>query len=233
MLTNLVIASILGLSTNGLVANVLRAPMKDLSNVAVSYISEANSPDTVLAQREFSTEYRYPVKSVSDIFTDNILLSLAYLDGRVTTASDIKWDEIGKPFNSRFSLKPGEAFAFHDQVYPEYEGKVVVTTHSRFNKQDGYKSDGYLYGDGVCQLASLIAWVAKDAKLDVKAPTNHDFAAIPEVPKEQGVSIYYDPTDKAHSVRSNLYITNNTNKEVSFVFEYKNGKLTVKAVSLG
>ena len=196
-------------------------------------IEEVKPQETILAQKAFSMEYRYPVPSVSNVFKDNILLNIAYLDGRVKSAKDINWDEIGKPFISQFTLKPGEVFAYHDQVYSEFEGKVVQTTNSRFNRGDGYKTDGYLYGDGVCQLASLLSWVAKDAQLQVKAPTNHDFAAIPEVPKAQGVSIYYDPFDKAHSNRSNLYITNNTGKNVSFIFEYDGNELRIKAVSKG
>ncbi|KKT46737.1 MAG: hypothetical protein UW35_C0009G0014 [Candidatus Collierbacteria bacterium GW2011_GWF2_44_15] len=231
MKQRIILASFLGCFALGLTVNVPEIPASLLSPaVFIPHVFETKSEEVVLAQREFSMEYRYPVESVSQVFKDNILLNIAYLDGRVKSASDIKWEEIDQPFTSKFTLKPGEAFAYHDQVYPEYEEKVVVTTNSRFNKQDGYKTDGYLYGDGVCQLASLISWVAKDANLEVKSPTNHDFAAIPEVPKAQGVSIYYDPFDKAHSVRSNLYITNNTDKDVSFIFEYKNGQLVVKAV---
>jgi len=234
MKQKVILASFLSCFALGLTVNVPEIPTDLISPAALlSQVTQAKPKEILLAQREFSMEYRYPVPSVSEVFKDNILLNLAYLDGRVKSASDIKWDEVDKPFTSQFTLKPGEAFAYHDQVYPEFEGKVVVTTNSRFNKQDGYKTDGYLYGDGVCQLASLLSWVAKDANLEVKTPTNHGFAAIPEVPKSQGVSIYYDPFDKAHSVRSNLYITNNTESDVSFIFEYINGKLTVKAVTLG
>ena len=234
MIQRLILASFMGLFALGITVDVPELPVAQYSPLAlIPMVFESKPQETILAQREFSMDYRYPVESVSKIFKDNILLNIAYLDGRVSSASDIKWDEIQKPFLSSFTLKPGEVFAYHDQVYSEFKDKVVVTTNSRFNKSDGYKTDGYLYGDGVCQLASLLSWVAKDANLDVKAPTNHDFAAIPEVPKSQGVSIYYDPNDKAHSNRSNLYITNNTTQDVSFVFEYKDGKLTIKAVVAG
>jgi len=201
--------------------------------VSLPAVFNAMPKQALLSQREFSLAYRYPVKSVSEVFKDNILLNLAYLDGRVQSSEDIDWSEVQKPFKSQFTLKPGEVFAYHDKVYSEYKDKVVKTTNTRFNKQDGYKFSGLLYGDGVCQLASLLSWVAKDAGLTVKAPTNHDFAAIPEVPKAQGVSIFYDPFDTAHSNRSNLYITNDTDKDVSFVFEYQGTQLKISAVTSG
>lgn len=182
---------------------------------------------TVLSERQFSMEYRYRVQSVSNVFKDNILLNLAYLNGKVSSSKDINWSEIEKPFSFKFTLQPNQTFAFHDQVLPEYKGKIALTTNAHFNSQDGFKSDGYLFGDGVCQLASLISWAAKDANLDVKAPTNHDFAVIPEVPKSQGVAIYYDPNSPSSSALQNLYITNNQNKPVDFNFVYQDGELKV------
>lgn len=182
---------------------------------------------TILAEREFSMDYRYRVQSVSDIFKDNILLNLAYLNGKVTSANQVNWTEIDKPFTFTMTLKPNETFAYHDKVLPEYQGKVAFTTNTSFGKSDGYKTDGLLYGDGVCHLASLISWAAKDAKLTVKAPSNHDFAAIPEVPKAEGVAIYYDPNNQSKSANENLYITNNQSKPVDFIFSYQGGKLKV------
>jgi VanW like protein len=200
-----------------------------LSQPKVSAISSVAKDlnQKVLASREIDMEYRYGVPSVSKVFKDNILLNIAYLDGRVTSASQIKWDEIDRPFHSEFTLNPNEAFAYHDAILPEYQDRVVVTTNARFNKQDGFKSDGYLYGDGVCQLASLINWAARDALLEVTQYTNHDFAAIPEVPKQYGVAIYYNPNSKLASARENLYITNNQDKPVTFHFDYRDGQLKV------
>ena len=215
----ILLLSILGLSLSTSPVLPLRS-----TNQAVQ---PTEAKTTVIASRQFSMEYRYHAKSVSDIFKDNILLNLAYLNGTVTKASDINWAEIEKPFSFKFTLNPNETFAYHDQVLPEYKGKVKLTTNSTFGKSDGYKSDGLLYGDGVCQLASLISWAAKDAKLAVKAPSNHDFAAIPEVPKSQGVAIYYDPNNKSKGPYENLYITNNQAKPVDFIFDYKDGMLKV------
>ncbi len=186
-----------------------------------------NHSSEVIASKEINMNYRYPVSSVSNIFKDNILLNLAYLDGRVTSSSQINWEEINKPFHSEFTLQPNEAFAYHNTILPEYKDRVVVTTKARFNKQDGFKTDGYLYGDGVCQLASLINWAARDAQLEVAQFTNHDFAAIPEVPKKFGVAIYLDPNNQAASARKNLYIVNNQSQAVTFNFDYRNGQLTV------
>ncbi len=189
---------------------------------------EAHKPAyRVLGSRGMSMNYRYPVASVSRIFRDNILLNIAYLDGRVTSSGQINWEEINKPFHSEFTLQPNETFAYHENVLPEYKDKVTLTTNAHFNKQDGFKSDGYLYGDGVCQLASLINWAARDAQLDVESPTNHDFASIPEVPKQYGVAIYFNPNSAGSSARENLYITNNTDKPVTFSFDYDGNELKV------
>jgi len=186
---------------------------------------------TTIVSRTISLEYRYPTESVSKIFKENILLNLAYLDGRVDSSEDINWDEIDNSFKSEFTLMPNETFAYHDAVLPKYEDKIAITTNAHFNSQDGFKSDGYLFGDGVCHLASLINWAARDADLEVEAPSNHDFASIPEVPKEYGVAIYYNPNNKATGARENLYITNNKSVPVSFIFEYKDGKLSVSVTT--
>ena len=114
---------------------------------------------------------------------------------------------------------------------PEYEGKITKTTNAHFNFQEGFKTDGYLYGDGVCHLASLIYWVAKDAGLDAYAPNNHNFAIIPEISKEYGVSIYNHPNNKAKGQRQNLYITNNKEKAVTFKFEYDGVNLKVSVLN--
>lgn len=174
----------------------------------------------VMASREISLENRYEVKSVSDVFKDNILLNMAYLEGRVTSANNINWGEIKKPFHYEFILESNKTFAFHDDVLPEYKDSLVKTTNAHFNAQEGFKTDGYLYGDGVCHLASLLYWVAKDANLATIAPTNHDFAAIPEISRGNGVSIYSNPFSKGSNAQQNLYITNNQGKPLNFIFDY-------------
>ncbi|PIZ24337.1 hypothetical protein COY48_03330 [Candidatus Collierbacteria bacterium CG_4_10_14_0_8_um_filter_43_86] len=61
---------------------------------------------------------------------------------------------------------------------------------------------------------------ARDANLEVVQFTNHDFAAIPEVPKIYGVSIYLHPNNRAASAQKNLYIVNNQDGPVTFRFDY-------------
>lgn len=189
------------------------------------------SDKLVLSERSYSLKNRYPVKSVSDVFKDNILLTLSYLDGKVESRGIIDWSLVDKPQTYSFTLQPGETFAFHNDVLPEYEGKVVKTTDAHFNGSDGFKSDGYLMGDGVCHLASFIYWAARDAGLATVAPTNHNFANIPEVPKQYGVSIYQSADAKGSSARQNLYITNTFNKTVTFDFAYDGTNLDVKVES--
>ncbi len=193
-------------------------------------IASSASNNHVLAQHEMSLDNRYQDKFVNDIFRNNILLNLAYLDGRVNSAKDVKWDKIIQPFQYEFTLNPDKTFAFHEDVKENYQGKVEKTTNARFNATDGFKTDGYLFGDGVCHLASLINWVAKEAGLLVEAPTKHDFANIPDIPKEYGVSIYKTPGSKTSNALQNLYITNNKTKPVSFKFEYQNNKIKVSVI---
>ncbi|HUD45123.1 MAG TPA: VanW family protein [Patescibacteria group bacterium] len=184
----------------------------------------------VLAVHEFSLEDRYPVASVNDVFKDNILLAIDYTEGLKINPNSVDWKNVEKPFEYKLALKPGETFAFHDDVLPQYTGKVTKTTNADFSIAEGFKSDGYLAGDGVCHLASLLYWVAKDAGLDTYAPTRHDFANIPEVPEQFGVSIYDDNTDKSQTNEmQNLYITNNKDQTVTFVFNYNGKNLSIKA----
>ncbi|MEX2028793.1 MAG: VanW family protein [Candidatus Curtissbacteria bacterium] len=187
-------------------------------------------PKTPLAEHQFSLENRYDNAYVNDVFKDNILLNIAYLGGRVKSYDQINWDEVKKPFEYKFTLEPGQTFAYHDGVLDKYQGKVVKTTGAHFNAQEGFKSSGYLYGDGVCHLASLIYWTAKDAGLEVEAPTNHDFMKINEIPREYGVSIYAAPGQTDSEARQNLYVTNNRQNPVTFVFDHENNSLKLSAI---
>lgn len=196
-----------------------------ISTAAILTVGQLVNPvpsENVLSSHEISLEKRYyPVQK------ENILLNLAYMDGRVKGKGDINWDEIQKPQTYSFRLNPGEVFAYHDDVLPEYDGKVVKTSNSHFMASEGYVSAGYLVGDGVCHSASLMYWVALDAGLETLAPTNHDFMAIPEIDRKYGVSIYANPQAKRVNDKQNLYITNNKEKDVTFKFEYNGDKLKV------
>lgn len=178
-----------------------------------------------LASETISLEKRYEDTFVNDVFKDNILLNMSYLTGKVTRKEDIDWSEIQKPIKYKFTLLPNKTFAFHEDVLPKYRDSVVKTTNADFNFDDGFKSDGYLMGDGVCHLASLMYWVAKKANLDAYAPTSHDFMAIPEISREYGVSIYKTPGSPDSNAMQNLYITNNKKNPVIFEFDYKDREL--------
>lgn len=195
----------------------LSNPSLDVENVQQKY----------LASELISLEKRYPEKSVNDVFKDNILLNMSYLSEKITKKQDINWENIGKPFSYKFVLPRGKTFAFHEDVLPKYKYTLYKTTNARFNYDDGFKSDGYLTGDGVCHLASLIYWVAKSAGLDAYAPTNHNFAVIPQINKEYGVSIYKMPGQLSANAMQNLYITNNKKNAVVFEFDYKNEELKI------
>ena len=198
-----------------------------ISNLLIA--TPSAQPAHVLGSHEFSLGKRYPDKWVSDVFKDNILLNIAYMRGIVHN-SNIDWNEIEKPFHYEFKLEKDQVFAFHDDVLPEYQGKVAVSTHAHFNSGEGFKSDGWLIGDGVCHLASIINWAARDAGLEVLSPTNHNFAAINQIPREYGVAIYNVPGQSYSNEVQNLYIRNNKDKPISLVFDYDGENLKVSVV---
>jgi VanW like protein len=185
------------------------------------------SQEQMLASHSMSLADRYPVPSVNSVFRDNILLTLAYLSGTVANAKQINWDSIRKPATYTMTLKPGEVFAFHDGLLPEFAGKQIITTNAHFDASEGFVSDGYLYGDGVCHFASLINWAARDAGLAVVAPTPHNFAKIPGIDPKYGTAIYYAPGDTSANEAQNLYVENTLSVPVKFVFSYANDNLTV------
>jgi len=184
-----------------------------------------------LASKSFSLENRYANPYVNNVFKDNILLTLNYMEGTVDNKNDIVWEEVTHPKSYQFVLNPGETFAFHDGLLPEYKDTVVKTTNAHFNSTDGFKSDGWLYGDGVCHLASLIHWAALGAGLKSVSLASHDFAKIPEISREYGVSIKYMPAEVANSARQNLYVTNTLDEPVTFVFDYDGHDLTVEVLA--
>lgn len=188
----------------------------------------SNGP-RVLAEKSFSLSDRYPNPGVNEVFVDNMALTLHYLKEDIDKppTNPENWKKVKEPFKASFKLKPGEAFAFQDDIYPEFKSKVVKTTKANFNSQQGFRSSGWLVGDGVCQLASFINWTAREAGLEVLAPTNHNFAPIPDVPKEFGTSIFYQPGATLTNAQQNLYVTNNKDKEITFNFTVTQDKLTL------
>ena len=181
-----------------------------------------------LSMHKMSLEDRYAVPSVNDVMKDNILLALAYMRGIVSSNNPIDWNSVRKPFDYSFTLKPGETYAFQKDSLPLYKDSIVKTTDIHYAAQEGFKSDGYLYGDGVCHLASLFYWAAKDAGIEAVAPTNHNFAVIPEIPAEYGVAIYSMPGQAETNAQQNLYVKNDSGGNVKFEVKYDGVNLETK-----
>lgn len=190
------------------------------------------TPNIVLSVEKYSLADRYAEPSVNRVFTDNILLTLSYMDKMVKQGEQISWDQVRSDRMYTLTLKPGETFAFHDSVLSQYQNKIAATTNAHFNANEGFESDGWLVGDGVCHLASFMNVAARAAGLTVVALTKHDFAAIPEVSKENGVAIYDSPNDPVSSSLQNLYITNNKDKDIAFVFTHKHDSLDIQVEEL-
>lgn len=180
----------------------------------------------IIGSRTMSLDTRHPAPYANEVYRDNILLTISYMTGQTKPGQTIDWEAVRRPGSYKWILPAGRTFAFHDGVLPQFQNSIAGTTNAHFGGNEGFKSDGYLVGNGVCHLASLMGWTAKDAKLDVVAPTNHDFAVIPEVPREQGIAIYSTPDNPAAGVTQNLYVTNNTGHEVAFTFTYDGHSLT-------
>jgi hypothetical protein len=178
-----------------------------------------------LASHQFSLSNRWDNDFVNGVFKDNILLTLHYLDNPDLTKDQINWEEVEQPFHTDFTLESGEGFAFHDKTVKDYSDSVVKTTNAHFIGSEGFKSDGHLIGDGVCHLASLIYWVAKDAGLETYNPSNHDFAKINDVPKEYGSGIM------SPNPLGNLYVVNSLDEPVTFSFDFDGQTLTVSALN--
>ena len=98
---------------------------------------------------------------------------------------------------------------------------------AHFDASEGFEYDGDLYGDGVCHFASLMNWAARDAGLEVVAPTPHNFAVIPDINAKYGTAIYDAAGETSTNEAQNLYVENITDKPVQFVFTYVNDVLTV------
>ncbi|MGE5041481.1 MAG: VanW family protein [Candidatus Levyibacteriota bacterium] len=201
-----------------------------LGNTLIFGVPVKMDQEKVISSRSMSLEKRYNVPSVNEVMKENILLTLAYLRGVVKDPQKIDWQAVNKPFSYSFTLKPGETYAFQKDSLPEFTSSVKVTTDLHFASQEGFLSDGYLFGDGVCHLASLFYWAAKDANLTAVAPTNHNFATIPEIPREYGVAIYSQPNEHDTNAHQNLYVQNNENTDVKFQISFDGKELGVKVL---
>ena len=216
----------------GIVAALISAVILTMTPVSKLVVMPKKPSNKVLSQVTYSLSNRYSNSYVNNVFADNIRLTLAYMSGKVKVGQNIPWKAVKSTDVKTLVLKPGQTFAFHDEVLEKYKGKVALTTNAHFNSNEGFKSDGWLVGDGVCHLASFMYVAAMNAGLLLEAPTRHDFAAIPDVPKQAGVSIFYSPDNPSSSTLQNLYITNNYAKTIAFVFAQNNDDLSIKVEEL-
>lgn len=185
--------------------------------------------EEILASMPMDLSKRYDNEFVNGVFKDNIVLALRYLNDQErqdysAPGAELDWEKVRQPFTVSFTLQPEEVFAFHDKLLPEFKDKVVKTLGSHFIGQEGYRSDGFLYGDGVCHLASLINWAASHAKLEVTSLVDHDFRLIFGIPKEFGTSI------NSHSATQNLYIKNTLDKPVEIRFKVNGERVELEIV---
>ncbi|MFH0864287.1 MAG: VanW family protein [Candidatus Gottesmanbacteria bacterium] len=195
-------------------------PVEPINMVGFNMVS-AIKP---LASQSMDMTNRYPDKWVNEVFSDNILLSLHYLKG--DAVNNPNWEKTREPFQVDFTLKSGDVFAFHDVTLPEYKDKVVKTMNSHFMWDEGYKSDGWLIGDGVCHLATLMNWVASEAGLKVIAKANHDFRPVPDIDRKYGTSIFYG------NVYQNLYIENTLDYSAKFEFKIDPKKINLSIIKI-
>jgi vancomycin resistance protein YoaR len=163
-----------------------------------------------VASESIDLSFRYPEQGISEGFKENILIAVNYLN---------------KINNGVIVLNPGEVFSFHKNILPEYENQKVITQESGFMVKDGYKSVAGLGGNGVCHLASLMNWTAREAGLEVRSEVDHNFAQIPGIDPQYGTSIKYVPSGGLNSQRQNLYIKNNKEYPVWFLFELEGENL--------
>jgi hypothetical protein len=180
-----------------------------------SIIAVPQTHQVLLSEHVMSLTDRYPVSSVNNIFRDNILLTLAYMNHSTTVSKTPDWQKVRTAMDFSFTLTPGQTFAFDDSGQTEHPN-IVKTTTAHFVSDEGFRSDGYLAGDGVCHLASLFNWAGHDAGLDVLAPTNHNFRTIPGIDAKYGTSIYFAPDEERSNSLHNLYITNTKQHPVIF-----------------
>ena len=192
---------------------------------------------TTLSQESLDLKSRYPDPWVNEVFSDNILLNLHYLKGDAASIKNEKggvdWEKVRGPFEFSMRLESGQTFAYHRTVLPEFKEKEVLAAQTTFWASEGYKSDGYLVGDGVCHLASLFNWTGSGAGLKVTAKANHDFLPVPGVPRRYGTSIYYTTDGGRNSANQNLYITNEFNVPVEFKISANAEKVKIQVVSEG
>ncbi|MGI5826190.1 MAG: VanW family protein [Patescibacteria group bacterium] len=174
----------------------------------------AAPPKEVLAEGVLDLSSRNPNKSINEGFKENILVNLGYL----------------YKDRDRLILQPGEVFAFHKNIHPDFKDAVIVTQESEYRSSEGYKPVAGLYGNGVCHLATLMNYAASQAGLEVMAMVSHDFAPVPGIDRKYGTSIKFYPNIGGTSERQNLYIRNTKDSPVEFKFSQEGDLLKLAII---
>src|SRR3989338_8768955 len=71
---------------------------------SATMVTQPSTIGMVLAHKNYSLSNRYSVKSVNDIFSDNILLTLAYMSKTVKKGNAISWETVRTEGEYRFIL---------------------------------------------------------------------------------------------------------------------------------
>lgn len=208
-----------------------------------NFAQNTQSSGIVLARQELDLNNRYPVNSVNEVFSDNIILYLHYMNGSVTSVLDtekstanrriIDWEKARKPLAFSLTLSPNEVFVFHPDVLKEFDEKNLTIVDTSFGSTDGYRFIAGLWGNGVCHIASLINWVSKEAGLTVTSKVNHDFAVINGIEKKFGTAIYYLEGSNWSNQAQNLYIENPYSFPVTLNFTVVDSKVVLTITAIG
>lgn len=198
----------------------------------VAAVSETRVEQRLLSKQALSLKNRHSNKQINEIFSKNILLNLAYLSGEVSNKNNLNWQNVLRSQEFSIALQPNQVFAYHDHVLPEYGQNLIKTPKTYFHAKDGYLSSGYLFGDGVCHLASLLNWAALSAGIETYVPKSHSIAKIPDIDEEYGVSIYVVETEKESGTKNNLYITNTKSTPIEFKFIYNHEQVIIEVYEL-
>lgn len=177
----------------------------------------------VLAVQVLDLSERDEGQFINQVYKDNILLAFSFLTLQ-------EWNSSYTSGKTGFILQPGEVFCFHENISGEFKGKEVKTMGTKFQAQEGYRSSGWVYGDGVCHLASLIHWTAVEAGLEITARVKHNFRPIPGIPEKYWTSIRYCSSG-CNSQSQNLYVTNTHDFPVEFKFSIEGEKLELEIIS--
>ena len=205
-----------------------------ISPVPIVQLAQAEAGEEILAERQLDLTTRHPDENINGVFADNILLAVWYFSGQSQPPESTR---ILDRIIVEVELGPGEVWAFHDMVLPEFKpealetsGGSLIASGTRYTAKEGYRTALGLPGNGVCHLATLMNWVASEAGLEVTAKVNHNFAPVPGVPEKYGTSIRYSPDGSLNSANQNLYIKDNFDDPIRLIFTLEGSSLKLRIV---